>query len=167
MRRPAELVIPVALVLLAIPVLAGGPDCQKAQGASNVANEKHCTMSAEECKRMMTEARNQGWLGIELDRNDSGVLVISKVVPSSPAAGAGFRKGDVLVSLNGVEFGPEADKKLYEIKKNLKPGDLATYVVKRDNADQTIAATLGRMPDDVYTAMVNEHMKEHTEVAAR
>lgn len=167
MHRPFTLAIPVALALLALPALAGGPDCQKAQGAADVAHEKHCTMSAEECQRMMSEARNQGWLGIELDQNDSGALVISKVVPSSPAAAAGFQKGDVLVSLNGVPFGAEGAKKLYEIKKNLKPGDAVTYVVNRGGADQKVGATLGRMPDGVYTAMVNEHMKEHTEIAAR
>ena len=125
-------------------------------------------MSKEDCQKMMTEAKTRGWLGLELDQTEpDGDLTITKVIPGSPASKAGFREGDVLLSLNGVTFGEENEKKIAAIRKSQKPGDSVTYNVRRNGSEQNLTAQLGTMPDEIYTAMVNEHMKEHTEVASR
>jgi len=51
--------------------------------------------------------------------------------------------------------------------KPLMPGSTVDYTVKRDGVTKDITATLGKMPDDVYQAMVDGHMKEHVAVAAK
>ena len=75
--------------------------------------------------------------------------------------------GDVLLALNGVTFSEQNDEKVMSIRKTQKPGDPVTYNVLRNGASQNITAQLGTMPDEIYTAMLSEHMKEHTEVASR
>ena len=166
MCRIAKLLLPFVLLVISSLVLAGGPDCHKAGTAASAAHVKKCGMSAADCKRELAEARSRGWLGLQLGQGEDGSLTITKVVPQSPAERAGFREGDVLLALNGVTMSEENHEKLYAMKKNLKPGDSVTYDVRRDDRAQTISAVLDTMPDDVYTAMVNEHMKEHAEVAS-
>jgi S1-C subfamily serine protease len=149
------------------PVVAGGPDCAKAEAEKNVAQaHKKCDMAAADCKQMMAEARNAGWLGLKLDASD-GEMVVTEVVAGSPAEKAGFRAGDALLAVNGVTYAEENHAKLKEMKKTLKPGSTASYNVRRGAAQQTLTATLGTMPEEVYTAWVSEHMKDHAEVASR
>lgn len=158
----------LAVVLTIAPALAGGPECQKADAAKHVAHaDKKCDMTAADCKTAMDQARKSGWLGLKIEPSEAdGSMVISEVVAGSPAEKAGFRSGDVLLAVNGVTYGDENKDKLKAIKKTLKPGTTASYNVQRDGKQQTLTATLGTMPDEVYTAWVNEHMKEHTEVAS-
>ena len=158
----------LAVVLAVAPAMAGGAECQKADAAKNVAHaDKPCDMSSADCKKAMDEARKGGWLGLQIEMAEAdGSMVIEKVVPGSPAEKAGFRMGDVLLAVNGVTYSEENKDKLKAVKKTLKPGTAASYNVQRGGSQQTLTATLGSMPDDVYTAWVNEHMKEHTEVAS-
>lgn len=165
MNRILKSALPVALSLVATAVLAGGPECHKdAAKASNTA--KHCTMSAEECKKGMAEAKNRGWLGIEGDAAEDGSWLISKVVPGSPAEAAGFHAGDVLYAMNGVTINEGNEAKLMAMRKELKPGSAVTYTVKRGAAETRLSATLGTMPEKVYQQMVAEHMKEHEAIAS-
>lgn len=164
------LVLPVAIVLSGGLALAGGAECAKTAAAANVAQaheHKKCSMTKDDCQKMMADAKTRGWLGLELDHNDeSGAITITKVVAGSPASKAGFREGDVLLSLNGVTFSEENDAKVMSIRKTQKPGDSVTYNVRRNGSEQNITAQLGTMPAEIYTAWIGEHMKEHTEVAA-
>lgn len=166
MKRLAQIALPVAALLLAGSAVAGGKECEKAQGAKSVAHAK-CTMSAEECKKMMAESRTHGWIGLQVDKSDEGVLTVKSVHEGSPAQAAGFKAGDVLVALNGIAINESNHDKLKAAKSGLKPGDTVSYTVRRAGAEQTIAAKLVPMPDQVYTAMVDEHMKEHETVASR
>ena len=70
-----------------------------------LAGEKaHCTKQAGDCaKGMYEKLANAGWLGIETDKSDKGVVTIKAVAPGSPAVAAGFQAGDVLVAINGVD----------------------------------------------------------------
>ena len=158
----------LAVILTIAPALAGGPECQKADAAKNVAHaHKKCDMSTADCKSAMEQAKNSGWLGLKIEpAENDGALVISEVVAGSPAEKAGFQAGDVLLAVNGVTYGDENKDKLKAMKKTLKPGTTASYNVQRGSKQQTLTATLGTMPEEVYTAWVSEHMKEHTEVAS-
>jgi S1-C subfamily serine protease len=166
MRLVTFVVLAAALTIA--PVVAGGPDCHKADAAKNVASaHKKCDMSAADCKSMMETAKKNGWLGLKLEPSeDDGALVITDVVKSSPAEKAGFKAGDVLLAVNGVTYSDENESKLKALKKTLTPGATASYNVQRDGKQQTLTATLGTMPTEVYTAWVNEHMKEHAEIAS-
>ena len=164
--RHALLLAPLAMFALAAPALAGGAECQKAAQTAQM-DHKHCTASKEECMKYMQEARTHGWLGIDYDKTEDGNMVIGKVLPGSPAAKAGFEKGDVLTALNGIQFTEANKDKLAAARKDLWPGSNVTYSVKRNGVSKDVTATLGKMPDDVYQAMVTEHMKEHVDVAAK
>ena len=111
MRHSTILVAPLAMFALATAVLAGGPDCEKhAKNAAYAASNKEgCSATKEECLKHMQEAKNNGWLGIKYDSTEDGTSVIESVVKGSPAEKAGFRSGDVLVALNGIEIN-EANK---------------------------------------------------------
>ena len=170
MRRTLKLAAPLAVAALALPALAGGADCadKSAKAAVHAASAKGgCTASKEECAQYMAAARKNGWLGVEYDKSEEGVLAVKKVLPDSPAAKAGFQVGDVLVAMNGVEINDANKDKLKAVKKNLAPGSDVTYTIKRGTYSKDLTATLGTMPDAVYTAMVDEHMKEHVAVATK
>ncbi len=167
--RPSVLIVaPLAMFALANAALAGGPDCAKtAKNAAYAAEHKGCTMSKEECLKHMAEARNRGWLGIKYDESENGATVVKEVIKGSPAEKAGFRTGDVLFALNGIEINEANEERVSTTWKSLKPGSLANYTVKRDGVSKELSTTLGTMPDDVYNAMVAEHMKEHVAVASK
>ncbi len=165
MNSIAKSALPLVMSLVTTAVLAGGPECHKADQANMAKSEKHCTMSAEDCKKEMAQAKTRGWLGIDADVNEDGAWVVKSVVPNSPAYAAGLKAGDVLYALNGVTINEANHEKIYAMKKDLKPGSAVTYTVKRGEKQQQVAVTLGTMPDKVYQAMVAEHMKEHDEVA--
>jgi predicted metalloprotease with PDZ domain len=169
MSKSAILVAPLAMFALASAVLAGGPDCEKhAKNAAYAASHKEgCTATKEECLKHMAEARNNGWLGIRYDNTEDGTSVVKDVMKGSPAEKAGFRSGDVLFALNGIEMNEANADRVKAAWKSLKPGSLATYTVKRDGVSKELTPTLGTMPDDVYQAMVAEHMKEHVDVASK
>src|SRR5262245_17827790 len=129
MNRIVKSALPLALSLVATAALAGGAECHKAEQA-NMA-KKHCTMSAEECKKEMAQAKTRGWLGIDGDVAEGGGWLVNSVVPGSPAEAAGIKTGDVLYALNGVTINDANYEKITAIRKDLKPGSQATYTVKR------------------------------------
>jgi len=168
MRHSLILVAPLAMFALATSALAGGPDCAKdaKHAALSASNKEGCKATKEECAKYMAEAKNKGWLGIKYDATEDGTSVVKDVIEGSPAEKAGFRSGDVLIALNGVEMN-DANKALVKTTwKSLKPGSQANYTVKREGVTKDLSVTLGTMPDDVYQAMVTEHMKEHVTVAS-
>jgi S1-C subfamily serine protease len=91
---------------------------------------------------------------------DKGVLV-TEVVPSSPAAKAGLKGGstsvvvdgqtyrlggDVITSVGGREV-TSADE-VQEIVTSKEPGDQLTLQLQRDGSEKTVTVTLGRRPAD-------------------
>jgi C-terminal processing protease CtpA/Prc len=167
MRHTSLLVAPLAMFALATSAFAGGAGCAKDAKAASMHAKGGCTESKEECAKHMAEAKNRGWLGIEYDATEDGSTVITSVVKGSPAEKAGFQKGDVLYALNGIEMNDANHDRVKSAWKALKPGSQVTYTVKRDGLTKDLTPTLGTMPEDVYTAMVTEHMKEHVAVAAK
>ena len=167
MRHSLLLVAPLAMFALANAALAGGPDCEKhAKNAAYAASHKGCTATKEECMKQMSEARNNGWLGIKYDNTEDGTSVVQDVFKGSPAEKAGFQSGDVLYALNGIELNEANADRVKTTWKSLKPGSTVNYTVKRAGTAKDLTATLGKMPEDVYQAMVAEHMKEHVAVAS-
>jgi serine protease Do len=99
----------------------------------------------------------RGWLGVGvqpvtkaiadsfgLDRVRGGL--VSQVVPDSPAARAGLRLGDVILSVNGKAV--ERSRDLPSLIAALKQGERAELVVWRDKKEHTIAAKIASQPSD-------------------
>lgn len=69
-----------------------------------------------------------------------GLLILS-VVSGSPAARAGLRRGDIVVSMDGTTI--TASRPLANIMLKYKPGDKVTLTILRDNRQLQVQVTLG------------------------
>ena len=146
-RRLLVLTLGSALAagLSALPVLAGGSGCTK---------------TAADCSKMIADGFHQhGWIGLEMDKDESGALVVTKVLQPSPAARAGFRTGDVLVALNGVAL--DDHDKVRALKAGITPGTVVKYTVKRNGSDKDLMVKFEAAPESVVQTAVNAHLAEH------
>jgi serine protease Do len=103
----------------------------------------------------------RGWLGVGIQpveedmaeaiglRGTDGALV-SEVHADTPAAKAGIRNQDVIVSLNGQKVADP--RELTRMVGALKPGSDANLKVWRDGAEKDVTVELGKRPDDVRLA---------------
>jgi len=148
MKHIAYLTLKVLVVVaLAIPVMAGG--------------DHKCSESAEACiNKITTKAAKKGWLGVELDKTEEG-MVIQKVVEMSPAAGVYLKTGDRLVALNGVKYSKDTKSEaMEEAYKQVKPGNTVTYTIARDGMEKDVKVTLGHMPEEIVAKWLGRHMLE-------
>jgi S1-C subfamily serine protease len=77
------------------------------------------------------------FVGVQISaRIKPDVLVISGVLPDSPAEKAGVKGGDVLLKINGVR--PADLKTAVDVFRALKPGKKATVRVLRDGKERDI-----------------------------
>jgi predicted metalloprotease with PDZ domain len=151
MNRWAKVIAVVAAVALASPLMAG---------------EGHkCTHATQEClDYMAANFKDRGWVGIEMD-DSGGHMVVTKVVDSSPAEKAGFKKGDLLLAVNGVEFAEAHKDKIKKVQSSMKPGVEMVYTVKRGTKKKELDVTLAKIPDTVMAQWVGSHMvNDHAEI---
>jgi serine protease Do len=85
-----------------------------------------------------------GYLGIDLaDAAEVGVR-ISRVTPDSPAASAGLKAEDLILSLAGQPV--QDTESLMNALQQHKPGEVVDIHVKRGSQEMDLKATLGRRP---------------------
>ena len=77
---------------------------------------------------------------------EEGVAIL-EVVSGSPADKAGFKKGDIVVKLGGVEIGGLADFRYQLYKHNV--GDKLEVSYYRNNKLETTTITLGKNPEQL------------------
>ena len=75
---------------------------------------------------------------------EKGVAIL-EVVGGSPADKAGFKKGDIVVKLDGVEIGGLADFRYQLYKHNV--GDKLEVTYYRNGKQETTSITLGKNPE--------------------
>jgi predicted metalloprotease with PDZ domain len=153
MKKVIVVLSVLALALMITPVFAG---------------EGHkCEAGTQEClDKMASHLSSKGWVGIELDNNDDGTLVVTNVVKHSPASEAGLQKGDILLAMNGLSFSDESQKA--ELKKawgSMKPGNKVAYNIARAGSKTKVKVTLGTMPSEMVAKYVGKHMLDHASVA--
>lgn len=153
MKRFTALLATTALcVALAAPALAGG-------------GEK-CTKDAQACLNSWAKDREHGWVGFYLDKSEKdGAYTITGLYPKSPAEGAGFMTGDILIALNGVKMGSD-ENAMKKVKGDWKPGQSVAYTINRSGKEMTIDVTLAEMPEEVFASMLGQHLlQNHVTVA--
>jgi serine protease Do len=82
--------------------------------------------------------------GFGLDRVEG--VVISDVAPNSPAAKAGLKSGDVVMSINGQPVESSADLRMRISQAD--PGASVPMSVRRGSSTMDITAKLGELPSD-------------------
>ncbi|HXJ01278.1 MAG TPA: Do family serine endopeptidase [Micropepsaceae bacterium] len=104
---------------------------------------------------------SRGWLGVQIQSltpdmaaslgaaNAKGAIV-ANVVDNSPAAKAGFKQGDVITSLNGMDVDDNRD--LTRKVAGLRAGEKADFQVLRDGQKRNISATIAKRDDQVASA---------------
>ena len=100
-----------------------------------------------------TGAVSRGWLGVQIQNltpdlaaslgagTEKGAIV-ANVIENSPAEKAGFRQGDVILSLNGTQIDDNRD--LTRKVASLLAGDRAQFVVLREGSRQNITALIAK-----------------------
>lgn len=96
-----------------------------------------------------------GWLGIVTQATDDDLrkgldltqhgLLVNQVMPTSPAAAAGLKKGDVVLSLDGKAVTDPSD--LRERVREMAPGRKVKAEVWRDGATRAVELTIGELPE--------------------
>lgn len=156
MMRNAKWFVLALVVVLAVPVFAGG--------------KGKCTHTTQECLDMYAaKLKNKGWVGIEMDKSeDKTGLVITRVVPGSPAEEAGLQADDILLAVNGAKYADNTEDRCATceaMKGKWSPGSDVEYVVARHGKKVKIDLTLGQVPPDVMAQWLGHHMLEHATVA--
>ncbi len=96
----------------------------------------------------------RGYLGIEMQDMDEdlaeqlkfsgkGGVVVTKVVPESPAEKAGFKRYDIVVEIEGKKIEDGRDMQLFIA--GLKPGAKVAAKVVRDGAEKSVTVELGEL----------------------
>lgn len=121
-------------------------------------------------KARAAKLAEKGYLGIETSKDEAtGAWRVTTVAAGSPAEAAGFRAGDVLVSMNGIALRAENKEQIKKAKSALGVGKAVTYTVARNGAQQTLTATLSPVPEQVLAKWVAEEEaaeKQATQMAA-
>jgi serine protease Do len=99
----------------------------------------------------------RGWLGVSIQpltpelaksfgaKDNKGVL-LSEVMPESPAAKAGLQSGDILLEFQGKKMEAPAD--LQRAVGLTSPGNSAKVKVWRDQSEKTMEVKVGEAPDE-------------------
>lgn len=157
----------LALAASLTPAHAGGAGCDAAKGAkaAKTASHDHAAHAAHAAKAEKLAAK--GWIGIDTKKDEAnGAVVVTSVASGSPAEAAGFRPGDVLVSLNGIALTAENKESLKKAKSQLGVGKAVTYGVKRGEAKQQLTATLAPVPEAVLAQWLAEEEQQTRQAAA-
>jgi C-terminal processing protease CtpA/Prc len=153
MTKTVSLLALALTLSLSAAAFAGGDNCDK---------EMHSRKAKLAAK---------GWLGIETDHPAGAQAnpTVVQVASGSPAEKAGFRQGDVLVALNGIPLKAENKARIKEAKAGCAVGKEVTYTIQRGGAQQTLTATLARVPEDVLAkwAAMDEKDEKDEKVARK
>jgi C-terminal processing protease CtpA/Prc len=142
----------VLALALAVPSLAG--------------EDYKCGEDTQAClNKMAAKLKERGWIGIEIDKDEqSGAMTVVKVEEDSPAMEGGFREGDVLKALNGIDFSEDNEAKLQKAWAAMKVGNEVTYTVDRQGCCHIkggrteVAVVLAPIPEEIMAKWIGNHM---------
>ncbi len=167
MKRACTISVTIALTLLATVAIAdqSGQAQKSAPGHKSSHEHKaahgHCDAELEVCFTKMAEKlKAKGWVGVELNRQQDGTLIITRVVPDSPAAAAGLKKSDRIVALNGVPYATQDTAALERAYKTMVPAKTITYTVDRQGRQLDLDIRLAHLPERIRAQWIAKHLLE-------
>jgi S1-C subfamily serine protease len=115
-------------------------------GLSFAVPSKHVHELLESGKKDGAIVLERGFFGIRLDdaKKADGTPYILQVIDESPAANAGFEKGDTIVKVDG-EITATSDQVVRAVGRH-KAGDKITITSERDGATREFVVTLEALP---------------------
>ena len=117
----------------------------------------------------------RGWLGVQIqpvtkdiaDSLDLGKptgTIVSKTQSDSPAAKAGLKAGDVILSVNDTMI--KGPKMLAREIANLDPEAVVKITILRDGEKQDVNVTLGKLPTSKQAAVTSNDDEEEKKAAS-
>lgn len=94
---------------------------------------------------MVMRVGHSGWLGFSYSsdwRNEGGDIVVDTVIPESPAAAAGLRKGDTVLEVNGLRATSMLLGSLA-----LEPGDVVELTISREGDERSLRLVADERPE--------------------
>jgi len=140
-------------------------------GSNGIGFSIPSNMAADVVDDLINNGKVQrGWLGVNIgnldeemaeamDLPDTRGAVVQQVLPDTPAADAGLKQGDVVVSIDGSPLKNMRDLQLTIARKD--PGTVVTLAVIRDGKKKKIQVELGQFPDD-QTGTAQDLNEAHT-----
>jgi len=110
----------------------------------------------------------RGWLGVVIQNVDkdladsfglkhAGGILVSEVQKDSPASGAGIKRGDVIIELDGTVLDDVSD--LRNRVALISPNSKTMLLVIRDGREKKIQVTIGQQPSDFNKHAANKSVK--------
>jgi serine protease Do len=114
----------------------------------------------------------RGWLGVQiqpvtdeiaaaLNRHDRQGALVAEVMEDTPAAKAGLRPGDLILSVNATPV--EEVRDLSQMVAGIQPGTKARIAIQRDGAERNLKLIIGEMPAEERVATAPASDDKHAE----
>jgi len=136
---------------------------------------------AATAKNVIAQLRDKGlvtraWLGVQIQPVTSEVAdalglkqaagaLVDEPQPDSPAAKAGIKTGDVIVSVDGMSI--QDSRELAQKIGTMSPGSSIRLGVTRDGNQQTLTVTLGQLPNQQQARASTEERDQSSTPAPR
>jgi predicted metalloprotease with PDZ domain len=95
-------------------------------------------------------------LGFSTERDANGAVNVQAVIAEGPAAEAGLRAGDTILTWNGAE----PPRRLERWLREQKAGDVLKLKVRREEKEVTIEVRLGEIKETFYGVSEDSHASE-------
>lgn len=102
---------------------------------------------------LRTTEQRRATLGFAVEREASGAFIIRAVDADGPAAQAGLRVGDAILTWNGGEVPRRPSRWVME----QKAGDLLTLHIRREDKELTLELHLGEIKETAYEVQEDSH----------
>ncbi|MCE9526199.1 MAG: PDZ domain-containing protein [Planctomycetales bacterium] len=99
------------------------------------------TGGKENDKSVIVLKRRRPVVGMQLDSQADGAIIVRRVVAGGPAEKAGLRIGDQVTATDGIRIRSVYQATVPTLHK--QPGDTITFTIERDSKPQDIQVTLG------------------------